>query len=144
MKGYIKFSSLYQIWLIFVTDSLKSSVNVYTASFDIRTLLFFTQFNTILTSTVCLCVQHYIWVFLTGTSFYLCALRNCSQKHTFIVRSLMTISNTSLPPRQAASKRSFPSDFQMISPYILSPLYVQVFQFTFCYICFDYLNNDIV
>jgi hypothetical protein len=107
LKGYIKCWILYQLWLTFVTECLKCSVHVYTAPFDIRNFPFSRsvyKFNTILTSTICLCVQYYSWVFRTGTGAYLCELRSCSQKHTFIFRCLMTVFNTRLPPRQTASK----------------------------------------
>jgi len=138
MKGYIKFPSLYQICLTFVIDCLKSSVNTYTAPFDIRNFVFFHSMRLISTrfSQVQVACVYSVnsWVFLIGKGFYLCEVRTCSQKHTFIIYSLMTIVSTSLPSRQTASKRPLPSDFQMTSPYnFLSPLSVQVVHFIFCY-----------
>jgi hypothetical protein len=137
LKDCIKFPSLYQIWLTFLTDCLKSSGKcIYRALWHKELCLFhtvcisvtwFSQVQVVCVYSINSCLV------LAATGSCLCGVRTCAQKHTFLIYSLIISFNTGLPLRQRYSKRPFPSDFQINSPNILSTMHVQVAMFTFSY-----------
>jgi hypothetical protein len=112
LKCCIKFPSLYQIWLTFLTDCLKSSGKcIYRALWDKGLCLF----HAVCTSVTRLSHVQVVCVYsinsclvLAATGSYLCGVRTCAQKHTFLIYSLIINFNTSFPLRQRDSKRPFP------------------------------------